>query len=182
MDIAIIRHLPTAWNDKGYLQGRRDIPISLPISDQTWLQIKENNMHLENLKPFDYVFSSELKRTQQTANLYGYPNVTSEPLLNELDFGSFEGKLKTELEKKYDDKWLSSPLQMNLGESLLQFQNRVLAFIQKYAQAKKILIFGHGSWTRALLSISEIGNIQNMNRIEIENNQLALVKISIKIT
>lgn len=170
MDIAIIRHLPTAWNSKGYLQGRRDIPVSLPLTDQTTFQIKENNSRLEKMKPFDYVFSSELERTKQTASLYGYRNVVSDPLLNELDFGAFEGKLKTELEKKYADEWLCSPLQIKLGESLLHFQGRIFTFIQKYAHANMILIFGHGSWTRALISIKQIGNIQNMNQIEIKKS------------
>lgn len=176
MDIAIIRHFQTAWNIKGLLQGKRDIPISLPLSNMTRSQMKENKQQLKKLLPFDSIITSELLRTKQTAKLYGYHNTITEPLLNELDFGTFEGKRKAELLNKYKNEWLFSPLDLDLGESLFHFQNRIITFLQKYKDAPSILIFGHGSWTRALLSIQEIGTIQNMNKITVNNNELITIK------
>lgn len=170
MDIAVIRHFQTEWNKKGLLQGKRDIPITYPLSPNIRSQMIKNRLKLEKLKPFDYVFTSELERTKQTAKLYGYENTVTEPLLNELDFGTFEGKRKRELVNKKE--WMFSPLELKLGESLYDFQKRLFTFLEKYKDATSILIFGHGSWTRALLSIQEIGNIQNMNKITVKNNEL----------
>lgn len=174
MDIAIIRHLPTAWNVKGKLQGQKDIPIILPISHEMETKISENKQKLKTLAPFDIILTSELSRTKQTAKLYGYENTTVEPLLNELDFGDFEGESKRELEAI--PEWKASPLEVSLGESLVQFQNRIAAFLQKYAHCTSILIFGHGSWIRGLLSMKEIGTINKMNELTVQNNELIILK------
>lgn len=173
MDIAIIRHLPTDWNMQEKLQGQKDIPIILPISEEMQAKIAKNKQKLIELAPFDYVLTSELSRTQQTAKLYGYENPTIEPLLNELDFGNFEGKPKRELETV--SEWKSEPLQVTLGEPLLHFQNRILAFLEKYAHAQTLLIFGHGSWIRGLLSMKEIGTINKMNQLTVQNNELIIL-------
>lgn len=175
MDITIIRHLPTDWNYKGLLQGKRDIPISLPLSSHSEKKLKKNKRKLQQCRPFDYVFASELTRTKQTAKLYGYETPTIEPLLNELDFGHFEGRLKEELKETHKE-WIKSPLQLTLGESLLNFQQRIFTFLEKYAHARSLLLFGHGSWARALDSIEKIGTIQKMNQIEIKNNELITMK------
>lgn len=173
MDLAIIRHLPTAWNVKGKLQGQKDIPIIQPISDEMETKISVNKQHLNELEPFDFILTSELSRTKQTAKLYGYEHTVVEPLLNELDFGYFEGKPKRELEAI--PEWKTAPLQVALGESLHHFQNRIFAFLEKYAHVQSLLIFGHGSWIRGLLSIKEIGTIEKMNQLAVHNNELIIL-------
>lgn len=173
MDIAIIRHLPTAWNVQEKLQGQNDIPITLPISEEMHAKIIENKQKLNEMTPFDFVLTSELIRTKQTAKLYGYENTTVEPLLNELDFGYFEGKSKRDLEAI--PEWKTAPLQVTLGESLLHFQNRIFTFLEKYAHAQSLLIFGHGSWIRGLLSIRETGTIEKMNQLTVCNNELIIL-------
>ena len=95
MQITLIRHLPTEWNVNTWLQGRQDIEI-LPITDCDQLEIVKNQNILSRLQPFDIILASTLKRTQQTAQMYGM-NVVIEPLLDELDFGDFEGRPKEEL-------------------------------------------------------------------------------------
>ena len=49
------------------------------------------------------ILASTLKRTQQTAQMYGM-NVVIEPLLDELDFGEFEGRPKEELTQGIREK------------------------------------------------------------------------------
>ena len=78
----------------GY-RGDKDIEI-LPITDRDQLEIVKNQNNLSRLQPFDLILASTLKRTQQTAQMYGM-NVVIEPLLDELDFGEFEGRPKEEL-------------------------------------------------------------------------------------
>lgn len=177
VEINLIRHLPTEWNNHGYLQGKRDISVSFPLTNETLKEIQKNKYQLDSLAPFDCVFASSLKRTKETANVYGFDFLTIDPLLDELDFGDFEGKTKDVLLKAYGNKWLKTPLDLVLGESLVGFQRRIITFLSKYRKLDSILIFGHGSWARALLSFAENGDIQHMNQLTVENNKLIQIEI-----
>ncbi|MDP4103448.1 MAG: phosphoglycerate mutase family protein [Bacillota bacterium] len=169
MRITLIRHLPTEWNKKSWLQGRRDIDIS-PPTDEMKSEIVRNKKYLERLSPFDLVLASSLKRTQQTANLYGY-NALQEELLNELDFGPFEGVPKKRLIEKYGNEWLRNPRELVLGESLQNLEERIVLFLEKFQKQDNILVFGHGSWIRAMLSYNRYGDINHMNDIPVKNNE-----------
>lgn len=168
MQITLIRHLPTEWNQKTLLQGRKDIGLST-LTEKDRRKITENQRLLNDLSPFDFVLASTLKRTHQTANLYGFEAET-ESLLDELDFGSFEGLPKALLLKEYGWKWLDNPQKLVLGESLENLEARIRLFIEKYKDYDNILVFGHGSWMRAFLSYHKHGHINDMNKMTIENN------------
>ncbi|TLS38123.1 histidine phosphatase family protein [Pseudalkalibacillus caeni] len=174
MRLVAIRHLPTDWNKKGLLQGRRDIPISLYEITNYKAKIFENKKQLKQAEPFDLILTSSLIRTQQTAEQYGYQATTIEPLLDELDFGIYEGRPKSEMINETPE-WVEDPLQLSLGEKLVDFEGRIITFLQKYSRYDSILLFGHGSWIRAVKSIEKVGNINLMNRILMENNQLEIL-------
>ena len=168
MQVTFIRHLPTEWNKKGMLQGRRDISI-LPVSSDLQKGISHNLLYLNRLSPFNMVLASSLKRTHQTASLYGYQCET-EQLLDELDFGPFEGLSKAQLLDKYGSQWIEEPKSIVLGESLQNLEDRISLFIAKYKDYSNVLIFGHGSWIRAMISYSLHGHINDMNKVTVENN------------
>ncbi len=107
MKIFLIRHLETAFNQKGVLQGRRDIPILKP-SSKTQEQISRNRALLEEGDGFDHILISRLKRTRMTAELYTERHCTVEPLLDELDFGYYEGRKKETLLATY--KTITRPI------------------------------------------------------------------------
>lgn len=168
MQITVIRHLPTAWNIKTWLQGRRDIGLA-DVTETDYVKISENQRHLQQQAPFDIVLASTLKRTQQTAHLYGYqPEI--EPLLDELDFGPFEGVPRKRLFEASEGAWVKNPESFVLGESMCDFWERILLFLEKYQDRNRILIFGHGAWLRALKSYEQYGHMNNMNKITLENN------------
>ncbi|WP_042356132.1 histidine phosphatase family protein [Bacillus rubiinfantis] len=169
MQITLIRHLPTEWNKLEKLQGRRDIPIS-PVSERFQQDIIINQKQLDRLEPFDLILSSTLIRTRQTARFYGYEPET-ESLLDELDFGLFEGRSKAELAAAFAGKWVEDPKSIVLGERVEQLEERIMAFINKYKRYSNILVFGHGSWMRAMLSYHQYGNINKMNKVTVQNNQ-----------
>ena len=173
MQLALIRHLPTEWNQLGFLQGSRDIHLA-PLTHIHKIRITENVKMLTKIKP-KRVMTSTLIRTQETANHYGYKHFIAEPLLNELNFGEFEGKKKLQLIERYKYDWLNNPRELVLGESLVDFENRILNFLEKYRNEQNLLVFGHGSWIRGLISINQIGSIQRMNQVEVPNNQLTLL-------
>jgi len=175
MHITLIRHLPTEWNGKNWLQGSKNIPLA-PISFETEKGIEMNLNILQQLSPPDLVLTSELIRTQQTAELYGYA-FQVEPLLNELHFGKFEGRPKKDLLTTYGEQWLFTPRELILGEKLVDFEKRIKTFIAKYMGLyQHLLIFGHGTWIRAFLSIIKHGSINGMNQITVSNNELISIQ------
>lgn len=173
MKIFLVRHLETALNSKGILQGRKDIPILIP-SSRTQEHISKNRKLLEEKGGFDHTLISRLKRTRMTAELYAAENITVEPLLDELDFGHYEGR-KKEILLAEQELWFTDPASLTLGEPLLFLENRISQFLKKYKGAKTILAFGHGAWMRALVSYVEHGNIGKMNSLEIANNQIICI-------
>lgn len=174
MRLFLIRHLPTLWNKKNVLQGSKDIPLA-EISEDYKKEISNKKLLLNNYQ-FDEVLCSSLQRTKQTAYLYGYsPRIDS--LLNELDFGPYEGKQKEELFQNHRNEWFTSPEKLVLGEALIDFEYRIKQFIHRYKKADQVLVFGHGSWIRALISIHETGNISKMNQVEVKNNQLLVLNV-----
>ena len=169
MQVNILRHLPTEWNTLGKLQGRRDIPIA-PVTREVQRQIAKNQRSLSRLGPFSKVLASTLQRTVQTAEHYGY-HPTIDPLLDELDFGPFEGRQKTILFETFGDRWTSNPKEIQLGESLSDLKQRIKLCLEKYNNQKNVLIFGHGAWARALISYYNTGDINEMNKISFDNNE-----------
>jgi broad specificity phosphatase PhoE len=176
MQITMIRHLPTEWNKKTWLQGRKDIEL-LQVSEALLKGIEENQKVLQKLAPFDFVLASTLQRTHQTANLYGY-QYEIDGLLDELDFGPFEGVPKNKLIEKYGQVWFENPKELVLGESIKNLEKRIVMFLDKYQKYTKILAFGHGSWIRAMISYAQHGDINQMNKIEVVNN--ACITLSIE--
>lgn len=169
MQITLIRHLPTDWNKNTWLQGRKDISIS-ELTDKDKQQITDNQTVISRLQPIDLVLASSLKRTQQTANMYGYkPEI--ERLLDELDFGPFEGEPREKLLAMYGEQWIHNPLELVLGESVVNLGNRVSLFLGKYQAAGNLLVFGHGCWIRALLSYFYFGHFNKMNQLTLGNNE-----------
>ncbi len=169
MKLILIRHLPTEWNKKTLLQGRQDISIS-PPDPGLMEEIIATRIKLDSLGPFSHVLSSRLKRTQETAFLYGY-QPEPEPLLDELDFGPFEGKPKALLLEHFGDDWLHAPASLALGEKISDLEARIHTFLNQYKEADTVLAFGHGAWIRALLSWHKSGHLNEMNLVAAANNE-----------
>ena len=172
MSFYIIRHLPTPWNLEKKLQGSKDISVT-PPDINTLNKIKQNLKEFESID-FDHVLVSQLKRTRETAKHYGYLTVDEEPLINELNFGKFEGKSKELMLSQVGDNWYNDVTKVTLGETLLDFEHRINMFYQKYKN-KTVLIFAHGAVTRALIALSEDNTIKTMNKRDVHNNSLTII-------
>lgn len=179
MKLLVIRHLPTEYNNSGMLQGRLDIDIEPPNQEQLQ-QIAENQRKIQQLGPVDRVLCSSLNRTAQTALAYGYAEraCIREPLLNELDFGCYEGLPRQEMWEGLGEVWWQSPECLVLGEPVFALQQRIIRLLEKYAQAERLLLFSHGAWTRALLSYSRVGDIRDMNRMTVNNNDMLCLTLA----
>ena len=150
MALVFIRHLPTDYNQRGLLQGCINTNI-IPAAAAIEHKIRQNCRQLDQLPPFSHILCSELKRTQQTAEAYGY-SASNEPLLNELDFGIYEGGHRSKMLQAVGEQWLNQPSTLILGEPLSRLAERVEAFFARY-QEEHVLSFAHGAWLRAAYSM-----------------------------
>jgi len=175
MKIFYIRHLQTEWNQQGLLQGSKDIPV-LPPSGNSRDEI-QSNLELLNNHDFDNILVSDLKRTQQTAACYGFDQFAIEPLINEFNFGEFEGQSKKKILEKHEDEWLNNVYEIKFGDDIYLLEKRVKSFISKYKNKEKILVFGHGMVGRAIEAIITDGNLKTMNQFHIINNSIKIFQI-----
>lgn len=92
MQILMIRHGRTEWNEARRIQGRTDIPLN----DRGRQEQSSRSI------PADFanapVWSSPLSRAIETARLLGAPSVLTSDKLIEMDFGTWEGRTHADLE------------------------------------------------------------------------------------
>jgi broad specificity phosphatase PhoE len=88
--LALIRHMPTAWNTAGRLQGRAD-PVPDPNQMPEWRLPPE-------LGDFHWL-SSPLGRAVATAKRLGI-RAAAEPRLTEMDWGEWEGQTLADLRQR----------------------------------------------------------------------------------
>ena len=130
--IILIRHGETDWNVEGRYQGQADPPLNHRGIEQARLlakKLEENGI--------DLMYSSPLKRAQQTANIICNAlkvPLNLEPGLMEINQGDWQTRLRSEIEELYPEvfsKWETEPWNVTPpnGEHLTQVQTRVNAAV-----------------------------------------------------
>lgn len=161
--IVLVRHGRTEYNLKNIVQGQLHIPL-----DEYGL--KQATVVADKLKneAFDIIYSSDLARTMQTAEVIAMAmkkKVTPSILLRERSLGVLEGKNKGEVLKLLQvDKKLSSYHFWNFVEKrrhaqfqmekLRDLQIRVDSFIKeikKHFAGKNVLAISHSGTIRIIL-------------------------------
>jgi 2,3-bisphosphoglycerate-dependent phosphoglycerate mutase len=143
--ILLARHGETDWNREGRFQGWADPPLN----DAGRAQARELAGRLHDT-PFDAVYSSDLRRAHETADIVAAPHdvpVVTDPGLREIDVGSWSGLTRAEIEERFPGA------QHHDGESREDHLARVLAAVERIARAhvgERILIVSHGGSLRAL--------------------------------
>lgn len=174
----LLRHLPTAWNLEGRLQGRHDESI-LPVDENECHVIEQLHLirtEVEQLEPWDDVFASGLRRTQETAVALGFDECTVDPLLDEFDFGPFEGLARADLIAHFGPAWHEDPRPLVLGESIQDLQTRICSFLSRPGLKEgHNLVIGHGAWIRGLLAFFGDGHMARMNQIKVDTIALNIV-------
>ena len=178
----IVRHGQTDWNILGKTQGHGN-------SDLTPQGIEQAKELSEDIGKYsiDYIFSSDLGRAMQTAQILGDKlniEVQKTEALREMGFGVWEGLLIKEIQKDYSDiyaTWRNEPLLVNIpeGETLKIIKERVDAFIKELNEKydnKNIILVTHSITLRVmLLSFLESG-MENIYRIKQDNTALNIVE------
>ena len=186
-NILLIRHGESEWNKLNLFTGFKNVELS----DQGVEEAIRAGQNFKNLDlKFDIVFTSELKRAQNTAkiileNLEQWDElklqnkITNSFNLNERDYGDLTGLNKKETADKFGEdqvhKWRRGYSdQPPNGESLEDVVNRVRIYFDSEMlpainklENNNILIAAHGNSLRALLIVMKIYSPDNINSVEL---------------
>jgi len=98
----------------------------------------------------DLIFSSDLQRTKETAEILAGAlgrEIVFDPRLRELDMGDYNGKTENEFHAFFNNKLERFSRQVAGGESLQDARRRMVGFIKELEQkyvGKRIVIVSHG--------------------------------------
>ena len=186
-NILLIRHGQSEWNKLNLFTGFKNIELS----EQGIEEANKAGQNFKNLDiKFNIVFTSELKRAQETAKIilqnldqWNFLNnegkIISNINLNERDYGDLTGLNKKETAEKFGEeqvhKWRRGYSdQPPNGESLEDVVRRVKKYFEEVIQPAiqsnendNILIAAHGNSLRALLIVMNIYEPNNINSVEL---------------
>ena len=186
-NILLIRHGQSEWNKLNLFTGFKNIELS----EQGIEEANKAGQNFKNLDiKFDIVFTSKLKRAQETAkiilknlnqwdHLYEEGKIKTDINLNERDYGDLTCLNKKETADKFGEeqvhKWRRGYSdQPPNGESLEDVVRRVKIYFKESinpaiqsADNNNILIAAHGNSLRALLIVMNIYDPSNINSVEL---------------
>lgn len=160
LKVTLARHAETIWNEQLRYIGRTDLDLSeLGAGNADLLAA-----HLKD-EQVDAILSSDMKRAAQTAGAVGQIHgltVVRRPLLNEIDFGHWEGLTHNEIVAAYPEimeKWISDPRIVDIpgGENWPDFADRVWKvweeIVAEYdgGESRHILIVTHAGCIKIIL-------------------------------
>lgn len=161
MEIYIVRHGETIWNEQKLLQGRTDIELN--ENGRTLARITGKRLMDTH---FDAIYSSPLKRAYETATLIAngrdIPIITND-LLRELSFGEYEGQNMSLLLKDDSQSFKYFFKQPHLykapadGETLEHLCERASEFMTNVIEPledkySRIMIVAHGAINKAIMT------------------------------
>lgn len=157
--IIAVRHGETPWNVETRVQGHTDTPLN----DTGRWQAEQAGLALAQTR-IDAIYSSDLCRALDTARAIARPHQLEpqlQPALRERHFGHLEALTWHDIQTHWADdhqQWKARNPEWSPtgGESLLQFQQRVMACSQALAEqhlGQTIVWVAHGGvldlWYRA---------------------------------
>ena len=143
--LLVVRHGQTDWNLVGRWQGWADPPLNETGRSQARALAAE----LRDT-PFDAVYSSDLARALETAEILAEPHgvpVVVDRDLREIDVGSWSGLTRAEIAERFPDGRRPD------GETHEEHSARILTAVTRIARdnpGRRILMVGHGGTIRAI--------------------------------
>ena len=178
MNLILIRHGQSEWNALNQFTGWKDPGLTAKGIEEA----HNAGRIINNLKiNFDLVFTSALKRAQNTAEII--LKEINQPLstiknqaLNERNYGDLAGLNKDDARKRWGNEqvhiWRRSyDIPPPGGESLKDTGERVLPFFMKeilphVCKGKSILVAAHGNSLRSLIKF--LDNISDEDIVKLE--------------
>ena len=148
MELIIIRHGETNWNQEHVFRGRRDVRLNATGISQADITAKA----LED-RVFDAIYTSPLKRALVTARRIAKPHeiaIRETDGFSDISYGVWEGLSIDTVRReypKYYQKWLDSPhkVKFTRGESMKRAWKRVNSALRE-------VIWTHGTGTVVIVS------------------------------
>jgi probable phosphoglycerate mutase len=158
MRILLIRHGETPWNRSRRWQGHADVPLSREGLEQA-IRLA---LHLkEERTPIDRIYSSDLRRAQQTAQKLVEALATElvvDPALREIEVGKWTGLSQDEIKERFAEEWAriaaGEDLPRGGGETFAAFSLRIVAALDRLRRrhgGKTVAAVTHGGVIRAAL-------------------------------
>ncbi len=182
-EIYLIRHGETEYNRLNIVQGSGvDMELNELGHQQAARFFERYHKH-----PFDAVYTSALKRSQQSVAGFIKKGIKHEAMagLNEISWGDFEGKQQSpEQRAVYWDlinRWNKGDLEAKIpnGENPIEMQQRqqiVLDHILSNTHEKEVLVCMHGRAMKSLLCLMLNKPLTNMESFTHTN--LCLYKLT----
>lgn len=154
MNIYLIRHGETDYNQRKLFYGATDVPLNQTGVNQVLALRKK----LDELPADLPVFTSKLLRAVETAALiFPHQKKTRLSNFNEKDFGYWEGLTADQIAERYPEEWrswLDEPFKVTPpgAESFTDFRQRVLAaFDQLLQKNRDVALVAHGGVLRVII-------------------------------
>lgn len=178
----LVRHGESEWNNLERIQGQKDTFLTFKGEKQA--EKIANRLVSEEI---DIIYSSDLKRANETANIIGEKlnlQVTPSEAFREIKFGSWEGLSTEELTEKNSEEhfiWLNQPhnFKMDGAETLYEVQKRAMNKIDSILKSnpnKNILVVSHGATIKTII-LGYVGiDLKYYNRMTLNNTSLSIIE------
>lgn len=152
MEITLIRHGKTEWNEKGLVQGQADPPLNDTGKKQA-KTLRDNIKEI--IGTYEIIYSSPMQRAVQTAEIIrGNSKLTiiSDKRLVSRKLGKFSGMTLDEIKTNYQEEyalWVDGDHSFRPpdGESTHELVARTAEFLkfllENHKETQKIMIFTH---------------------------------------
>ena len=178
----LVRHGQSEWNYQKKVQGQQDTILT----EQGRIQAKKLGHRLKK-ENIDAIYSSDLKRAYETANIIGKEinlEVTPVESFREIAFGHWEGKNIDYLNKSNEKEhliWLKEPhkFKMEGAETLHEIQKRAMMGVNLILDknpGKNILIVSHGTTLKTIILGLLDMEIKYYNKLTLGNVSLTVVE------
>ncbi|MGH7824809.1 MAG: histidine phosphatase family protein [Candidatus Binatia bacterium] len=150
MEVVLLRHGATDWNLQGRCQGATDLALN-----ETGVRQAESIAARLSREKIAAVYSSNLKRAQQTAEFVGRPHSLSiniEEDIRELDHGVLEGLTFNDIKENFPEfiqRWRTEPAEIQVpgGEKLADVAHRAWnglhRIVQQHQSGETIVVVSH---------------------------------------
>ncbi len=179
-----IRHGQTDFNKQGIVQGSG---VDSELNEVGHEQARAFFEHYRGVH-FEGIYASLLKRTHQTLAPWAAEghNITAEHGLNELNWGTHEGKKPDPTQRKLFNKTIESwnngmlDVAVEAGESPMEAWNRAEGLFRQLRRDylnHNLLLCSHGRQLRVILSGLIDQDLSKMHLYEHHNTGLSIVTI-----
>lgn len=154
IDLVFIRHGPTAWNEAGRIQGRRN--LLLPARALAALAGRRLPARFRDCR----WVSSPLVRARQTARALGAAGAAVEPRVAEMDWGEWQGRSLAELREQLGEAMRRNEargldFETPAGDSPRRVQARLRPWLAEIGAAgAPVAVVSHKGVARALVALA----------------------------